>query len=220
MAIVTTGSRETLLTPAAVNFNALLPVGVTNGDYVIISLLTNGGSATVPPAGWTTLDTETAQSNPKHYVIGKFWATGDPTTINIIGTSVTKTSIAASFSGVDPTTPIDVTSAGGTNSTGSNAITAASMTTTVANAMLVFFAGINSSSQTFSGTADTSNLEIETSGVKRQGLYLETLGAAGATGTRTASASSSSLAWTAVMLALKPAAGGGGPTGVRLRAII
>jgi hypothetical protein len=217
MAITINDERETLVTPAAANITVNLPVGVANGDYVIVSVLSNAGTITSPPAGWTNIDTEYVQSNPKHAVFGKFWATGDPTTVTVTVTSVTKTAIAACFSGVDPTTPLDVISAGGTGSTNSNAITAATMTTVTANCMLVFFAGINSSSQTFGATAGTANLQIETSAVKRQGMYLETLGAAGATGTRVAAASSSSLAWTAIMLALRPAAGA---AGVRLRAII
>ena len=210
-------TQETLVTPAAVNITVTLPASAQIGDYMLISLLTNGGTTTLPVAGWTTIDTEVVQANPRHHVLGRLRQSGDPTTVGITVTSVTKTAIAVAVSNVDQVTPVDVISTGGTNSTGSGTMTAADMTTTVADTLLVYFGGANSSSATFTPGASGMTEVVETSAVKKQALYTQTIAAAGATGTRAAACSSNTIAWTAIMLALRP---GAAPPATRQRFLV
>ena len=201
-------ARVTDQVTAAANITVNLPASVQTGDYVLISLVANGGTITTALTGWTLIDSELVQSNPKHAVWGRLRVGGDPATVVITKTNVASTAIALAIQGVDQTTPVDVISTGGTNSTGSTTMTAADMTTLTANTLLVLFGGINSTSQTIGpGTSGMTEVaEVTTASAKRQAAYTEARAATGATGTRTVVAGSGSLAWTAIMLAIRSAA--------------
>lgn len=209
MAISHRTAVETQVTPAAVNITVTKPTGLSDGDYVVISLALNGGSLSAAPTGFTLLFSELTQANPKLYVYHKYItsAAGEGAW-TFTATSVTKTAIAHALVGVDPTTQIDAAVVKATNSTGSNAMTVAGVTTVTPGAVVLYIGAVNSSSATLNRDASTTQL-WETAGVKKQEMDYEDRPSSGATGSRTMVASSGTLAWAAGMVGIRPASSSG-----------
>lgn len=184
-----------------------VPSGTVDGDVMIaqISWMSNTVKTVTPPGGWTLLETDVnsafeqrtyvrvASSEPANYA----WT--------FSGTVRVEAGIG-SFIGVDNTTPIDVSN--GQFNSSSTSVTAPSVTTTVANALLVF-CGSGNGQGTYtppSGMTEQwdDNTTIGTLDVSFE-MAIETLGAAGATGTRVATLSGA-LGNIGQLIALKPAA--------------
>jgi hypothetical protein len=201
--------REDINSSAAADHTANIPATAQTGDLVVIALANNAGTQTLPPTGWTVVETEYTQANPKYGVIYRVRQGGDPSSVTLTKSAVNSTSITLVIQANNGgTLSLDGTPTKGTDSTNSNAMTAASVTTTVDDTLLIYGGAINSSTQSLNPTGAMTEA-FETSGTKKQSLNWEAFATAGATGTRTLVASSSSLAWASVLFAVKEVAGGG-----------
>lgn len=103
-----------------------------------------GGTQNTPsaPAGWTLIGAQvTATSGVNHIGVTAFWALGNVSNKGFTNnhTAGQQGWVCAAFSGVDNTTPIDVTGTG-TTSTGASSVTANAVTIATANAWEVIAA--------------------------------------------------------------------------------
>lgn len=206
MAITRRTAVETINSTAVGSYTITKPTGLADNDFAILYIAMNGGTFTSPPTGFTLIKNELTQSNPKYLIYGKYiTSVAGEGTWTVTHSLVNSTTIAQAYSGVDATTQIDVTPLSGTNSTGSNTMTVAQVTTTVNDCLLIYGAAINSSSNALSPPAGMTE-DLETSGTKKQCADFESRPTAGATGSRAGAAVSNTLAWAAIMFALRPAA--------------
>lgn len=178
-----------------------VPSGTQAGDVMLATLAARpSGTTFTAPSGWTAL-ADTTQSNditsrmatywriatssePSSYA----WGLGGPTSTGVVGNM-------ASFSGADESGPIDVSASALTGSGYSHQ--APSVTTTVDNTMLVTAHEFTSSPGNWtppSGMTEAVDMASQarpsTTGISMEVNY-QAITAAGATGTRTATASSS-----------------------------
>lgn len=183
---------------------------LADGDVVYIFLAMNGGTMTSGPTGFTQIALETTQANPKCYVYRKVItsASGEGSW-DFTTSSVTKTAISITLRNVDNTTPEDATITQATNSTSSNAMTVAEVTTVTDDALLLYSAMMNSSTNAQAPPVGMYQVS-ETTDTKRQSLAWEARPSLGATGSRTGVAQSTSLAWGAFLIAVRPESTGGG----------
>jgi hypothetical protein len=182
------------------------PVGVVNGDVMILSLF--GGASVAldvridtPPAGWTQIGTEQLSTQSDNGFFGKLWvywkrasSEGANYSFLHVTTMSTQATIAA-YSGCIPTgNPVNTFSQAGAAT--ATAI-ATSVTTTVANTKLVY------TGHNWDGTGLTapSGMTERFDGI----TYLadEDRASAGATGTRTQTLASVN-PWQAYLIALLP----------------
>lgn len=176
------------------------PAGVLAGDVMIAQVTVRGGTGTTitPPAGWTKIrsdnSTTTLQQAAYYRVAGSSesasyaWSFG--------ASSLKASGGIAAYIGVDNTTPVNAH--GGQANAASTSITAPSITTTVANAMLVGFFGTATGTSVSPPTGMTENWDISSTAgaagtrTTSEGTE-ELLGAAGGTGTRSATSAGSAV---------------------------
>lgn len=191
---------------ASLSHAVTIPTGLANGDVVYIALSTNAASVSAGPTGFTALVTLTTPvNNPRLFLYRKVItnAAGESGWSFSLSTSVASGSVTQAFTGVDNVTPEDVTAVTANGSTGSNACTAASITTVTNNALLLYGFSVNSSTSALTAAAGMTEIG-ETASGKKVELDSELFPTAGATGSRAGSAASSTLAWYSFLLALRP----------------
>lgn len=186
-----------------------LPTGWQPGDVVLLgcSLVASSGTITGPGAGWSTEVASfhsSASTSASHAVFRRVMQAGDANPA-VACSSGRLAVTAVAIQGADSTTPIDVTATFDTNSGVSfPSVRASSITPVTNNCLLITFHagrnGTNSATTTYAPdasetevieadsanvtTANTSNASIEAAQLA--------LGTAGATGTKTATVTSSS----------------------------
>lgn len=191
--------------------NVPFPASIAAGDLLVIQLFTAGGTSTLTtPTGWTLLlgpNTTPGTAAAHVYVLTKI-ATGSETgTQTVVFSGSFLGGIMSAFSGVDTTTPVDVSAYANLATSGTSAV-APSVTTTQANTLLLhmYWVGAASSSVTPNG-ADT---EIYDSFDTNFGFVIEAAtiakAATGASGTSTATNSAAMNGGGAATLALAPTA--------------
>lgn len=170
---------------------ASLPT-VNDGEFIIAQVTWNFAlSRTLtPPSGWTALSGSAQSSGNLEQEIYYRVASSEPASYTWSWSGVCFNRVDYStWSGVDS---IDVTNGQGNSS--STSVAAPSVTTTVNDCQLLFFGSIRDD-RTFtppSGMSEQYDVQFGTgpnSGLITTTLADETLGSAGATGTRTATAS-------------------------------
>ena len=176
------------ITGSTTTATALLPAAAVDNDYLIVSI---GGKASftvsVVPSGWTLLNS----TSSAFYVYGKL-ASSEPTSWDwTINTATKLTIICVAVQDCDQTTPKN---ASGIQANASSInVTAPSITTTVDNCFIVGLYNIQGNTTTFTSPAagQTEAIQGSTSGANGNASEAgyETFGTAGATGTRTATAS-------------------------------
>lgn len=115
------------------------PTGLTNGDYVLVCILTGGGTPpdAVAPSGWTQLTSTSAVSGGftvKMKVYGKV-ASSEPTSWTWTHNASSSQGFALAYRGVNTTTPMDVTPT--TSNTTASTTTWTGVTTITNGAMIV-----------------------------------------------------------------------------------
>jgi hypothetical protein len=186
------------------------PSGVVDGDLllfrIVTGLQTEAPDAT-PPAGLTQIGTTIDMVDGSGYnVEARTYyrvASSEPSSYTFTHTSCSSQGIILAYDGVDTTTPLDVTPSVAT-STG-NTSTATSITTVTANAMLVLIESdwADAAAASTPPTGMTERFDATLSYVAEQ---VKTT--AGATGTKvlTNSNVNGGSRWSAVLIALRPAA--------------
>lgn len=201
-----------------VNLTLAAPAGTAATDVVLAVLMFQGGTGTTftPPAGWTLANrTDDTTTDGLAVYLGLGSATfGDWLPAGLAGTI---TGFTLGYTGVDNTTPRDAAAVGQVNAA-STTVTAPSITTVTASAMLV---GLFGTFDSIAGTLPSWSAEFGThrlnGGIRgiTDSTDLDAADAvqagAGASGAKTATASKA-LPNIGILVALRPTAGGGGPT--------
>lgn len=188
------------------------PSGTVAGDVMIASIAVRPNTATItPPAGWTLvrrMDNASANANSLA-VYSRVAGASEPA--NYSWTFSASTGSAGgiqTFSGVDTTTPINVES--GQTTPNGLSHTTPSVTTTMANTMLVTSHGFTSAASWtppggMTEAFDTASIAVPNGG----GISIEgncaRQASAGTTGAKTATATADSDVGNAHILALRPA---------------
>lgn len=180
------------------------PTGTANGDALFACVFTNGSGTnptiTTVPSGWTLLDTTTSSTNVRMSVYWKI-AASEPTTWSwgTSGNVAWIVQVTAVQNPGDAVTPTDVS---GIQANASSAnVVAPSVTTTLANGLMVGFFGTHITT-TF--TPDGSMTEVQDaqcSSLASLETAWEARASTGATGTRTAVAGSAAanIGWLGVV---------------------
>ena len=187
------------------------PSGTATNDVLVASIAVTPSTATItPPSGWTLvrrMDNAGPTSNSLA-VYYKAAAGSEPASYawGLVGSSFTVGGIQG-FAGIDTASPVDLENGQSTPSGTTHA--APSITTTVANAMLVASHAFASSQSWTPPSGMTESFDQRSGANNATGLSIEgsrvLLAAAGASGTKTATAAGSADAGNAHLLALRPA---------------
>lgn len=186
-----------------------VPSGIADGD-VLVTFLGIGAAGLTPPGGWNLIGQATGQAVISSYIYYHVVtsAAGEPASYTWSGwTASRSTAQCVAYSGVDNTTPVDVTASTQSNAAGATTVVLASITTVTNGAMLISCAGQDSAAGTDTIPGTMSRVSDSTGTGKRFGSADETDATAGATGTRTWTFDSSVLAHSGVLGALRPATG-------------
>ena len=165
------------------------PPGAVAGDVALASIDVRDATGITPPSGWTLVRSDDGERKGLRQAIYRHVVSAsDPASFSwSFNSSVGAAGAILAYSGVDTANPIDATSGTRGNAT---QITAPSVTTTVANAMIVGFFGTAAWAPIAPPAGATERLEVATSGgrgVTSQSVdFLQA--AAGASGTRVATA--------------------------------
>ncbi|HZR03370.1 MAG TPA: Ig-like domain-containing protein [Burkholderiales bacterium] len=186
------------------------PSGTAANDVLISSVaVTPSSVAITPPTGWT-LVRRTDNAGPTSNSLAVYYkvaGASEPTSYawGMSGASFGVGGIQG-FTGVDTANPINIENGQSTPSSTSHATP--SITTTVANAMLVTSHSFASSSSWTPPSGMTESFDKANGSANATGLTVEgsrvLLAAAGASGTKTATAAANADAGNAHILALKP----------------
>lgn len=208
-------------TTAATTWNVAYPAGISAGDCLVLFISSNGGApSATPPTGWTEVFREASTvTNPRGGLYIKIATGSESGTLAVTMTSTTGNAQMLRYTGVDATTPQDVTRSIVENSGTTVAnVVLPSITTVTNGAMLVFVGAWNSSSRTSTAPAgSTERIDfIADGGTAKAGTLADEIDAtAGATGTRTLTSSSGTgIANWGAMMALRPAGTAGAVTAV------
>lgn len=198
------------------------PTGTASGDLLFAACHYYGFDAgPTPPSGWASID-YASETSPKilagHrlHVFYKVAGGSEPSDYSWTGVDYDIGAITC-YSGADAT-PLDVYIAqyNGTSSS----MTAASITTTVDDALVIFAGAALNASTSITATAPSGFTErVDYTGEAWRYVYIadKTQASAGATGTATATLSGSYANWGA-LVSFKPAAGGGASSTIILPA--
>jgi hypothetical protein len=182
------------------------PASIANGDLLIgiVDGLYQDSTTGVVLSGWTEKLTF-AGADTRISILYKY-ASGESGNYDFVmsGALYTNGVVLRITGAVTSGDPFDVIGSGSSGSSTSAA--AASVTTTQADTLLLYVAGwVNGSASVSSGPSGMTSQATQTI----LAVYSEAIASAGATGTRTATLSSSET-WAAVIGAIKSAGGGGG----------
>jgi outer membrane biosynthesis protein TonB len=182
---------------------------VAAGDVLLASLSLRGTPTITAPLGWQLVRMDPNGTSVRQAIYLHVATDNEPASYNFtFSRSAATTAIMMAFGGVDTSNPVDASS--GQANDKSTLVTAPSLTTTAANDVLVGIFGIANQS-TFtppSGMSEVDDLSATTATYKVSSeAAQQTLGSAGATGTRTAVAQFATLN-IGQLVALRAAPGG------------
>lgn len=186
------------------------PAGVASGDLLLLQMIVPVSQTVTTPSGWTVVlgPVDTSTYGNRCYVFRKIAGGSEPSSVSVTISSGNGAGIMSAFTGVDGTTPIDV-SASATTATGGSTpnLVSPSVTTTVASTLLVRMYWAHD------GTAITpagGTTEIYDANAPGQPAAIEAAtiaqAAAGASGTTTATLNTNTFGGLAATLALAPEA--------------
>ncbi len=172
-------------TTASTSITLVAPANLVAGDLLYMQASLNGGLVNSAPSGWTQRVSNTGVANPRVFAYSKVAVAADVGATFIFGlnSSITSGAVLRRYSGVDNTTPHDITAAVLASGAAATSGTVGSVTTNTVDALLLGGMGINSSSTAI--TAPTGMTETAEVGGKKHEADFEQRPAAGGTGTRT-----------------------------------
>jgi Bacterial Ig domain len=182
------------------------PAAVTAGNVLLAAIDVRGGPAITAPAGWTFVRMDANGTVIRQAVYWKVATSAEPASYTwTFSASQAAAGGIAAFEGVDTANPIDAH--GGQVNASSKSITAPSITTTVANAMVAGFFGTGPATTVTPPAGMTERWEaVSTAGTYKATSEAATAlqASAGATGTRIATAANAG-ANVGQLVALRPA---------------
>ena len=219
IASATVAQRGAATTATTTNTNLTIakPTGVTTGDLMLVTIAKSNNRTTAPSAtGWTLVGGANLGGMTYRYgaVLYRVATAGDAAVTNYTfalgaGTDNAAGGIVA-FSGVNSSTPFDVTPGAILVNGSSNTVTATGITTASANAAVVMLGMVSASAPTFSGWTTTSpgaltELLDRQSSANSVGAAWKLKPTAGVTGNGTATISGTGERNGGLLLALRPA---------------
>lgn len=138
-------------------FGATLTLsGLASGDFVVI-VLTDDNNDSIPlSSGWTSISNNTGTASVRTAYI---FSTGTSVSYTIpSGTDLDGSAVLAAFTGVDPTTPLDVSSTLNTGAT-TTSVTPASITTVTDKCMILTALGIEDGNLTVTDPSGYTRIE-------------------------------------------------------------
>lgn len=204
MAVLFRQALTTTKNATGTTYTPARPSGAVAGDFLWATFSTDGATVTNTPSGWTQRVAITAQSGLKSYAYSKFYVAGDANPGFTLSSAVRVGGCMAAFSGVDPTTPIDVTPVTANGSSG--AVDPPSLTGVSADALVIVTVGQDSTSDTFSkGTVPSGYTRAASASSQSKGFgYKASPSAGGTENPASWSTASTALQWTASTTALRP----------------
>jgi len=196
-----------------------MPAGVAPNDLLLAAIAVRPNTAAITaPAGWTLVRrTDNAAANANSLAVYRRFAGAAEPTSYVFGVSGATAYVGGmqAYSGVDTATPIDIEN--GVTTASALAHTAPSITTTVANAMVVTHHSMSSSATwtppvagggmpAFAESIDVASLAVPNAAGVSMESARAVRAAAGATGTKAATASANADVGNAHILALRPSA--------------
>lgn len=182
-----------------------LPTGVQVNDQVFVATTEPSTTAVTAPSGYTAVASVNSAggSTPSTTTVYRHTVASGDTAVTLTYSSnkTAQAAVLAVYRGIDPSTPVDVSATASTSS--GTTVTAPSVTTTSGSERLAVFQGAAGRFSGKSWTAPsgtTEQVQSNATANASMGLADQTLGAAGATGTRV-STFGSSANLTSVMLA-------------------
>ena len=182
-----------------------LPTGAQVNDQVFVATTEPSSTTVTAPSGYTSVASvsSTGGSTPSTTTVYRHTvASGDTSvTLSYSSKKTAQAAVLGVYRGIDPSTPVDVFQTGAASS--ATTLTAPSVTTTYAGERLAVFQGAAGSFSAKTWTAPsgtTEQVQSNATANASMGMADQTLGAAGATGTRV-STFGSSANLTTVMLA-------------------
>jgi PKD repeat protein len=187
-------------TTASTSLSIPAPAGTQPGDVLVTCLAMNGSSLAAPAPGFTRMAAPTGLSNPRVYGYVKVAGADEPADyVWKFHASVASAGGIARYSGSSGLDGESSTATGASSKTA----TVPSVTTSTSGAMLVGCMGLNTGSTSISITGPAGLAEGWDLAGKRHWYGDGLLGAAGPTGSRTWSFSSSR-EWSGWLVALRP----------------
>lgn len=218
MAVVLQGTPSLYENASSASVVVPYPAGVTAGEVLLLHVANSAATmSATPPSGWTVANVHpTANASPS---VAVFYRVADGTesgsvTYNTGAAAGRITGIMERWSGVDTTTPLDVTPVA-SDSPIATSFTMPSITTANNDTVLVHSIGLNAATAADIVTLAGETLISKSTGTgRRLGAYYETLATAGATGTRTwtETPTTTALQWAGITVALRSASPGSGGT--------
>jgi Domain of unknown function (DUF1929)/Bacterial Ig domain/Kelch motif len=205
--IVPRGSSSAANNGAATSLVLPRPAGVVAGDVMVAAVTVRGVPAITPPAGWSLVRADADGTFVKQGVFVKVAGGSEPASFawTFSAAKAAAGGIAA-FTGVDTANPVDAS--GGQANVAAVGLTAPSLTTTIANAMLVAMYGLAPVTSVAPPSGMSERWEVAlpaTSPVVSEGAS-GLHAAVGATGTRVATAAKA-VRSVGQLVALRPAEG-------------
>jgi hypothetical protein len=204
---VTFRGVATAAAASATSITVSTPSSAVSGDLLLASVAVRGSATIGTPSGWTLIRSDANGSTMRLATYRRFAAAGDPASFTFTFSKSTTASVAsvAAYAGVDTANPVDV-AAGQVNATASKSAIVPSITTAVANDALLTVIGSASQVTATPPTGMTERLDLTSAGSSKIALEAadQTLAAAGASGTRTATLSKSTTS-IGQSIALQPA---------------
>jgi hypothetical protein len=200
--IVRQTTSTTVATTASNLATVSTPAGTAANDVLVACVTLNGANVSAAPAGWTQFAATTGVTNPRVFGYYRVVGASEPASYTWNLTSSVAHSVGiARYSGVDPASPIDGSASAAGASATSGSIPA--ITTTAPNAMITGCMGVNSGSTTIDIAPPSGMGEVWDIGGKRQEYADAIQAAAGSTGIKTWTFTSSR-EWAGWTLALRP----------------
>jgi len=199
---------STKFEPSTASNNIVIPVhaSVVAGQYMVAHLIApNGDSVNTIPSGWSLIRSDVVGSNPRSYLYGKVAGASEPASYTwVMSDSRPYVGTMVGLDDVDTGAPVHAS--GGQGNSASTSVTCPSITPSIDNCRLLAICCGTYSPSTFAtcsppldggGVNPMTELvdacTASTSAANRSSaIYLEELGAAGATGTRVGTLSVSS----------------------------
>ena len=167
------------------------PTGTTTNDVLLAALTIRGAAITItPPSGWTQVRSDASGSTVNQTIYRKVAGGSEPSSYAFTFSDPVSAAVGGivGYTGVDTTTPIDVS--GGQANASSTSVTAPSVTTTVANTQLVAFFGTANDTTFSAASGMTERYDTDADGSSQVAGAADDVAqaAAGASGTKVATA--------------------------------
>lgn len=183
-----------------------IPAGAQLGDALVLAVSYDNGAATAtPPSGWTE-EVDTGHPNGFGHIaaFSRVYQSGDGNPEVILSASTNIAGAIIAVATAHSTAPVDIDGiATGTSSLDGN-IDCPSVTTNFANGLLICAYTTDAGNRTYTPPSGmTERIDLNQGSATSLGIATQELGAAGATGAKTAVCSATNIDWIGYTIAIR-----------------